>query len=376
MRLINTKTLEFEELDEQSEYYAILSHRWGENEISYSDYLDEKQHAGPGYAKIVNFCRLAKENGFKWAWVDTCCIDKKSSAELSEAINSMYEWYRWSSMCYVYLVDVPSASEADAESRMEAFRKSQWWTRGWTLQELLAPDFIEFYDCAWNGVGTKSNLRDTIAEITGVASCYLKDPLSIGEASVATRMSWASQRRTTKSEDIAYSLMGIFDVNMPLLYGEGGGKAYLRLQQEILKNRDDNSIFAWNRGRFWGMLADGPGGFTYSRNVSVINNLDKPLWKQKPFSMTNRGLKIRFPSMSTEEGDCYILLHCCAGENCERCRLDPQKRIGIPNNPEIHQWLAVKLRRQSDDVWWRSDDELLVVDPKQFRVGEEAMYVI
>jgi hypothetical protein len=382
MRLINTATLKFEELEDvQYKSYAILSHRWGRSEISYSDYLDKRTHAGPGYAKIRNFCRLAKDNGFEWTWVDTCCIDKKSSAELSEAINSMYNWYKYSDVCYVYLVDVPSASDADAESRMKAFRESQWWTRGWTLQELLAPNYVEFYDCEWGKVGSKNNLLDTITEITGVSSLYLRKPWSISDASVAMRMSWASRRDTTKSEDIAYSLMGIFKVNMPLLYGEGGRKAYLRLQQEIIKDTDDNSIFAWEDSHphthRLSMLAPGPWCFEKSRTVSSITNLHKPPWKQKPFSITNIGLKIRFPSSPAEQGSRYLLLHCCAGETCNRCPPSmSHEKAGVPNSPEIHQWLAVKLEPYSDALWRRISPELLTMDPKQFAVDEEAIYVV
>ena len=164
-------------------------------------------------------------------------MDKKSSAELSEAINSMYRWYALSNQCYVYLADVPAASAMTGEGRQKAFRESQWWKRGWTLQELLAPPSVEFYDCEWATLGTKDNLLDIIVDMTGIKVkhlCNFKpyDPVIVNlfAPSVAEIMSWMSDRSTLKPEDTAYCLMGLFNVNMPLLYGEGGQKAFVRLQ--------------------------------------------------------------------------------------------------------------------------------------------------
>jgi hypothetical protein len=238
MRAINTTTLEFkDEVDPPGCAYAIISHRWQDDEVSYQDYVEKRKREGPGYAKILNFCRQANQDGLEWAWIDTCCIDKKSSAELSEAINSMFEWYSCSEKCYVYLADVPAASATTAEGREEAFRNSQWWKRGWTLQELLAPDTVEFYDCEWAKIGVKHDLLDAILDITGITVQYLcqflrHDYFGLGlfGPSIAEIMSWMSHRSTLKPEDVAYCLMGLFDVNMPLLYGEGGDKAFVRLQ--------------------------------------------------------------------------------------------------------------------------------------------------
>ena len=150
----------------------------------------------------------------------------------------MFNWYAWSGKCYVYLADVPAGSAATAAGREAAFRNSQWWKRGWTLQELLAPSAVEFYDREWAMLGTKKEaLLDVIVDITGMNERHLRkflpyDHLDTGlfKASIAEIMSWMSHRSTLKSEDVAYCLMGLFNVNMPLLYGEGGYKAFVRLQ--------------------------------------------------------------------------------------------------------------------------------------------------
>ena len=163
------------------------------------------------------------------------CIDKTSSAELSEAINSLYAWYEQSRECYVFLDDVNTYNE---------FRDSRWFTRGWTLQELLAPSSVLFYSGDGPFLGSRSDLAMKIAKATGIQSHYILKEQTLTQASVAQRMCWASARQTTRLEDIAYSLLGIFQVNMPLLYGEGS-KAFIRLQLAIIETSDDDSVFAW-----------------------------------------------------------------------------------------------------------------------------------
>jgi len=173
-----------------------------------------------------------------------CCIDKTSSAELSEAINSMFRWYQKASVCYAYLADV--LKDTDPDKDPEEFSRSRWFTRGWTLQELVAPKNVVFYSRSWKNIGTKERLCNTISTITGIdIDTLLGEDVTF--VSVANKMSWASGRRTTRTEDMAYCLLGIFDVNMPLLYGEGK-KAFLRLQEEILRSSYDHSLFAWGRG--------------------------------------------------------------------------------------------------------------------------------
>jgi hypothetical protein len=218
-----------------------------------------------GYAKIQNTCAQALRDGFEYAWIDTCCIDKSSSAELSEAINSMYKWYKNARICYAYLSDIIMPDDFRDSLFSASVCISKWFTRGWTLQELIAPGVVVFYDRDWRDIGTKTSRQQEISRITGIDIHVLSgnEPWS---CNVAQRMSWASRRMTTRSEDIAYSLMGLFNVNMPLLYGEGGTKAFRRLQEEIMKGEEDYSLFAWagNNPSFparWGLLAASPQQF-------------------------------------------------------------------------------------------------------------------
>ncbi|KAK3301726.1 heterokaryon incompatibility protein-domain-containing protein [Chaetomium strumarium] len=244
MRLLKTRDLEFEEFanDEHRPPYAILSHTWGPDEVTFAHRVGRQDPAKAGYAKIHGCCKIAESEGFQYVWIDSCCIDKSSSAELSEAINSMFQWYRDAAICYAYLSDVRVLEDPAGE--MPAFSASRWFTRGWTLQELLAPTELVFFASDWTEIGTKSSLARTVSRITRIDEKILKGGDWSGY-SVAQKMSWAAGRQTTRPEDEAYCLMGLFDVNMPLLYGEGR-KAFLRLQQEILRVSEDQSMFAWS----------------------------------------------------------------------------------------------------------------------------------
>ncbi|KAH9213242.1 heterokaryon incompatibility protein-domain-containing protein, partial [Leptodontidium sp. 2 PMI_412] len=241
MRLLDTTTLELHEFfGSDIPYYAILSHRWEDDEVTFQDLVNGIGPSRKGYLKVQGCCRKAARDGWRYAWVDSCCIDKSSSAELSEAINSMFQWYRGSQVCYAFLSDVPEGLTIKKHHKKRSkFRKSKWWTRGWTLQELLAPRKVVFYDCGWGEIGTRGYLQGLVHSITGI-----RDLDNFMQASIARKMSWASKRKTKRVEDQAYCLLGIFNVNMPPLYGEGQ-KAFERLQLEILKTSDDESIFAW-----------------------------------------------------------------------------------------------------------------------------------
>jgi hypothetical protein len=242
MRLLNTTTYEIEEfIGSNIPPYAILSHTWEQDEVVLQEYQSptvatrDKQ----GYKKIIATCDLARESdGLGYAWVDTCCIDKTSSSELSEAINSMFRWYKDAVVCYAYLQDLKP--EQDVASMCEC----RWFTRGWTLQELIAPQRVLFYDSGWSKRGDKQTLRDMLRQITNINGAVLSSGYLLASFPIATRMFWASRRKTTRLEDRAYCLMGLFNVNMPLLYGEGE-KAFLRLQHEIMKVDSDLTILAW-----------------------------------------------------------------------------------------------------------------------------------
>ncbi|KAH8884373.1 HET-domain-containing protein, partial [Thozetella sp. PMI_491] len=271
MRLLHTSTLELTTFQRECPPYAILSHTWEANEPPFEIFLPKPRWlrrlsllGKRKYPKVIGACALARSKGYEWVWIDTCCIDKSSSAELSEAINSMFKWYQKARVCYAYLVDIPHVPRQSPDSSQvtltdeaaSALAGARWFTRGWTLQELIAPSEVEFYDAAWSLVGTKSSLAPTLEEITGIPAGMFSNAWrslcagglaqqSLHLASVAQRLSWAAGRETTRAEDMAYCLMGLFDVNLPLLYGEGLAKAFTRLQAEIARNTNDQSLFAW-----------------------------------------------------------------------------------------------------------------------------------
>jgi Heterokaryon incompatibility protein (HET) len=226
-------------LDGKIPPYAILSHTWGSEEVLLKDLIDGTGENKLGYKKI-QFCgEQARRDSLRYFWVDTCCIDKTSSAELQETISCMFRWYRDAAKCYVYLADVSRLpSDTDNESSQSrwklAFRKSRWFTRGWTLQELIAPASVEFFSEEGIRLGDKKSLEESIHEITGIPLKVLRGgPLS--DFSISQRIAWIEKRETTRKEDKAYSILGIFDVHMPLLYGEGRERAFKRLQEEIDK---------------------------------------------------------------------------------------------------------------------------------------------
>jgi hypothetical protein len=153
-------------------------------------------------------------------FLETCCIDMSSSVEFSEAINSMYEWYQNADVCYAYMSDVSAIPDSDHDMFTRNFSASRWFTRGWTLQELIAPSIVSFYNSEWVFLGTKEGLVELISSTTNIDMCVLCDYRRLDEFTVARRMLWASRRETTRPEDTAYCLLGIFGINMPLLYGE------------------------------------------------------------------------------------------------------------------------------------------------------------
>ncbi|RYP09755.1 hypothetical protein DL764_001090 [Monosporascus ibericus] len=287
MRLLNCHTKKLEEfVGAAIPRYAILSHAWEDDEVLFHDItLDNVNYkAKGGWHKIEKSCEQALRDGLDYVWADTICIDKSSSAELSEAINSMFKWYRSSAVCYAYLYDLPE----------RGLEQSRWFTRGWTLQEMIAPRELWFYDRHWVVQGSKSTLLDKLQEITGVDTTALRGG-NLRFFSVARKMSWASKRQTTREEDIAYCLLGIFDISMPLLYGEGS-KAFIRLQEEIIKEYDDESLFAWRSnalGHSSGLLALSPAAFSFSANM--IPCLTRGPMLTGPIAVTSRGIQLEVP---------------------------------------------------------------------------------
>lgn len=354
MWLIDTSSLQLKEFQTcPIEQYAILSHRWQEREVTFEEFrvqssnLPTSRPAGrqqqQGLQKVRQFCLQTRVRGLKYAWVDTCCIDKRSSAELTESINSMFKWYANAKECYVYMSDVdlnntealsvpepvidsltdllkafpatqkpiqrPDIKPKLHRSRLpEDFDRSSWFRRGWTLQELIAPSHALFFDTHWTYMGDKRNLACRISQATGIDEDLLLAKRALAEYSVAQRMSWAAHRMTTRPEDIAYCLLGIFDVNMPLLYGEGK-KAFLRLQEAIIQSSDDESIFAWTGiqpGSSGGLLAPEPQAFSQAQHVEQVRSQSG----QSSYSMTNKGLAIERDLIPVEVNTYFMPLQC------------------------------------------------------------------
>ncbi|KAF2170193.1 hypothetical protein M409DRAFT_64528 [Zasmidium cellare ATCC 36951] len=257
MRLINLETLELEELNDNNlPEYAILSHTWERGEVSYRDWPAQKEFPHlKGYKKILGFRDVVRSKyRYRYGWADTCCIDKSSSAELTEAINSMFTYYKNAAVCVAYLADVQSWPKDISSSR--------WMTRGWTLQELIAPSRVEFYDSAWKSLGDLSwRIASQLQRSTGIPESVLTNDSAPSEWSIAQRMSWASSRQTTRVEDQAYCLLGLFDVSLPLIYGEGE-RAFVRLQEEIIRQSPDHSIFAWHFTGVLSLRSEAPGQVT------------------------------------------------------------------------------------------------------------------
>ncbi|KAN0089600.1 HET domain containing protein [Hyaloscypha variabilis] len=293
MHLLHSKTLELAEFTERGlPPYAILSHTWEDEEVSFQEMQSRNSTGKKGHAKIRKCCDIAAAAGFEYVWVDTCCIDKTSSAELTEAINSMYLWYQKADVCYVYMADYHGLTILGRP--LPSFRDSRWFKRGWTLQELIAPECVIFYNSQWKNIGTKHSLKKEISEITDIQIEALLGA-KLEDFSVAQRMCWASRRETTRIEDEAYSLQGIFDVHMPMLYGEGG-HAFIRLQEEIIKRSTDHTIFAWahgfprTRSYTGGIFADSPSAFVNTK--FIVQDLSTNIL---PFEITNKGVHLHLP---------------------------------------------------------------------------------
>jgi hypothetical protein len=220
---------------DETRQYAILSHTWEADEVTFKDLMDSTGKGKAGYRKI-QFCgQQARLDGLQYFWVDTCCIDKSSSAELTEAINSMFQWYGKAVKCYAYLSDVWVPDHDKRQLTWESdFRNSKWFTRGWTLQELIAPSSVEFFSSNGKRLGDRISLVQQIHEITGIAPGALRG-VSPNSFSVDERFSWAAKRQTTRKEDKAYCLLGIFEIHLPPIYGEGD-HASKRLKEEIAKS--------------------------------------------------------------------------------------------------------------------------------------------
>ena len=350
MRLLNTSNLQFvhvpdSEIHHDKNQYAILSHRWGadEDEVSFEDIqLSMDISRKKGLSKLKGFCKLALSEGCHYGWVDTCCINKGNSSELGEAINSMYRWYMGSKICIAYLEDVPQTQ----------LLSSSWFDRGWTLQELIGPKTMIFCNHDWHIIGTKIELTAELSRKTRIPESVLSHATKPSACSVAQRMSWAAERTTTRVEDRAYSLMGLFDVYMPMIYGERE-KAFLRLQQHIVQKSKDESIFAWctefpgNLKTYSGLFAPSPSAYVHCSEIiqtrgsggfsEVNGELSIPL-KMAPHSMETYSALIHCThSMETYSA----LLHCTH-------RAKPDHNVSILIAPTSDEAIYVRVRDVGD----------------------------
>ncbi|KAJ2989305.1 hypothetical protein NUW58_g3539 [Xylaria curta] len=377
MRLLKTKKYELIETNDIPRpfpQYAILSHTWisPKDEITYQDF---KQRKGDiendifkqrGWAKLKRYCDRAARDGWEWAWMDTCCIDKTNPADTQEAINAMFRWYQNAGICYAYLEDVDVDRVFDRpglingtlsldldlddiaskdniadptsfpHSALKAFLiKAKWFTRGWTLQELLAPPYLVFVDQGWRRIGTRESWADEIEKASRIEARHLTNfsPTDFTSCSIAMRLSWASRRETTVEEDETYSLLGLFGISLPLIYGEGRLRAFNRLQRELITVYNDDSIFAWKA--IPPSSNDFPGAHRKGHNpgrgilaLSIREFWDAHSVKSfgfygNSFSMTNRGLEINAKRWRCKDdpAKCLIRLN---------CGVEPRRHIGIP----------------------------------------------
>ncbi|KAK6829656.1 HET-domain-containing protein [Apiospora arundinis] len=375
LRLLKTKQYELvEEIDLPTPVpeYAILSHTWisPHDEITYQDFQQRRRdinngiYKQKGWAKLQKYCDRAARDGWEWAWMDTCCIDKTNGVDTSTAINAMFRYYQNASQCYAYLDDVdadkvlsrPGFEECDLDDvpgqdnvadpttfshkALHSFLvKAKWFTRGWTLQELLAPTDLVFLDQAWRRIGTRECWSHAIKEACNIDAKHLSgfSPMDYTSCSIAMRLSWASRRETTVEEDETYSLIGLFGVSLSLTYGEGRWRAFNRLQEVLIRTYDDDSIFAWifgqtMKGRITGsqrkdrrgILAPSIREFRDASHVVSFGINDSS------FSMTSQGIVFNAKRWrcSNDSSRRLILLNC--GPENEALHLSKSSCFAIP----------------------------------------------
>lgn len=336
MRLLNVSSFKLEQFYSDIPRYAILSHTWGKDEVTFDEF-PILARTSRRLSKADRCCRTTKWFGLNYVWIDTFCINKDSSAELSESINSMYRWYQDAVICLAYLSDV----EGDDVGEGSSFRKSRWFTRGWTLQELVAPQNMVFLDSEWEIIGWRGTgwyddewgmndgathlmewmevqdaplprgISTAVCQVTGIGAQYLQTWYrgNINVATVAEKMSWAAKRETTRPEDMAYSLLGIFSISMPLLYGEGGERAFVRLQEEVTRQSHDLTMFAWGFGlgpTRCSIFASSPADFA---GCGELTQSDSRLWPRRShYTVTNLGVQTNARYVPVGTRVCYMLL--------------------------------------------------------------------
>lgn len=339
--------------------YVTLSHRWEDDEVLFGDIGKPSWEHKKGFLKLHLVCQKALEASYKYVWIDTCCIDKSSSSELSEAINSMFRWYRNSRFCYAYLSDIMVTPEE------QDITQSIWFNRGWTLQELIAPPQVYFYDRDGSYIGNRRQMAFQLSRKTRIQenmlSGYVEVEEALSEFTTAQKMSWAAGRKTTRTEDRAYSLLGIFGVNMPLLYGEGEN-AFVRLQEEILRTGTDLSLLSWSLiDDEWihpdrGLLARSPDDFHGCDTIVQAFPTPGLVSEETSFAMTNKGLQIKNPPIvalptSKENGNFALSLSC--RKDSDICGVLALK-IRLPNSTPVGEYFT-KVKGRACYIGWSPD---------------------
>ena len=297
----------------------------------------------------------------RYLWVDTCCIDKTSSAELSEAINSMCSWYRNSSRCIVYLEDV-TTNGIDAINQPSQFgsqfEHSRWFTRGWTLQELLAPEELTFWNRHWGFIGKRSELSNVISAATGIPKSIL-DKFRIGLHSQAKTVSWAADRATSRKEDMAYCLLGLMSVNMPLLYGEGP-RAFHRLQLQVLAQTHDLTMLAWGyqlglEEQDSSLFVSSPSDYIYCSDFKCERSLDVQR-SLGSLVATNRSIHVSLPLLEIQATVwtpkvCCALLPCSMGNIWLVLILEPHLSEDYSTEPLMVKRTSVSAITRNELSW-------------------------
>ncbi|KAK1498329.1 HET domain-containing protein [Colletotrichum tamarilloi] len=287
--------------------YAILLHTWESGEVSFQEMsstaVASTTKSKAGFDKVAKTCEIAQEKGLGYAWIDTCCIDKSSSAELSEAINSMFRWYQEAKVCLVFLSDLRPevGSTGPGIHKISDLSRCKWFTRGWTLQELIAPAAVEFYDAGWKLRFSKDVWSGRLSTITNIDIDILTFEKELSAVPVAVKTSWAAHRRTTRVEDRAYSLLGLFDIHIPMIYGEG-------------------------RKAFQGIFAQELAEFTFCGNDMRCNRLTSD---RNEFSITNKGVRFTYVlGVNTDASATWLLPFLMQG-NCQKCHYQHSIYIGL-----------------------------------------------
>lgn len=338
--------------------YAILSHTWGppSDEVTYNDMQNGTAKTKPGYIKLEFCAAQAKRDGLRFFWVDTCCIDKSSQVELSRSIVSMFKWYQAAHRCYVYLADVSAGSSGEDHSQPQwksAFRQSRWFTRGWTLQELLAPSSVEFFSNDGIRLGDKLSLSQQVHEVTGIHLPAITGD-KIFDFSVEDRFKWSASRQTTESEDIVYCLLGIFDVSMSIIYGEGVEKAQQRLKQEIA-SKNSTPSFRQKKRQFMVAFERNPAFTGRDSELKRMRTMPAPAQRTARLAIAGLGgvgktqLALEFVYQRQQEfTDCAVFwVPSVSQEMINQAFHDISRKIGLPTEGTTKTTMQESLR----DYW-------------------------